>query len=89
MKKPLGDSLSVFLCFYDNYLRRNGLNDVTFAEMISETEWTIRSVRAHELEPPQKMLEVVGWCKFESTYEKTVLATETRYMEKSEIGEHE
>ncbi|MAF43464.1 MAG: hypothetical protein CMI54_04745 [Parcubacteria group bacterium] len=89
MNESIGDPVGVFLAYYDNYLRRNGLNDAAFAEMIHESEWTIRKVRDHSMEPPEKMLEVVGWCSFPHTYHKRVLVTETRYspIEKAVLDE--
>ena len=84
MNEPIGDTLGVFLAHYDSYLRRNKLNDAQFAEMIHENEWTIRKVRDHSIDPPDKMLDAVGWCKFEHSYYKRLLVSEVRYMPKHE-----
>ena len=83
-KEPEGDPLGVFLAYYDSYLRRTGLTDAEFAQMISESEWTIRQVRDECIEAPKSMLDKIGWCKFKDSYYKRILVEEVRYMPKKE-----
>lgn len=83
-KEPQGHPVESVMSWLDHYLRQHRLDDAQFAKMINETEWTMQSLRAGRIEPPQKLLDIIGWCRFEDSYYKRVLVTEVRYMPKKE-----
>ena len=60
----------------------NGLSDAEFAKSISETEWTIMSVRAGDLPAPHKMCRAIGWDRVSVSVPRTIYVEEYRYINK-------